>query len=81
MNVTDRNLFRPVKTGICLLYALRVLYPGQFMIKARRLDELIGARFVRRAILRGDDPIEIAERWKDDEEEFVLRRKKYLLYR
>ena len=81
LSVTDRNLFRPVKTGICLLNALQMLFPGQFMMKARRLDELIGARFVRRAILRGDSPIEIAERWKDDEKEFVLRRKKYLLYR
>jgi uncharacterized protein YbbC (DUF1343 family) len=49
-------------------------------MKTRRLDELIGTRSVRRDIRRGDNPIEIAKRWKADEREFGLKRKKYLLY-
>jgi len=81
IKVTDNNRFLPVKTGICLLHALRVLYPAQFTMKARRLDELIGTRFVRRAILKGTNPGDIAERWETDNEEFVLKRRKYLLYR
>jgi uncharacterized protein YbbC (DUF1343 family) len=81
LKVTDRIRFQPVKTGICLLHALQVLYPGQFTMKARRLDELIGTRFVRRAIRRGISPSDIAERWKTEDEEFLLKRVQYLLYR
>ena len=54
--------------------------PAKFSMKTRRLDELIGTRSVRRDIRRGDNPIEIAKRWKADEREFGLKRKKYLLY-
>lgn len=80
IKVTDRRLFEPVKTGICLLHALQLLYSAQFTMKARRLDELTGTRFVRRAILRGISPSEIAERWKTEDEEFALKRAEYLLY-
>ena len=80
LNVTDRNPFQPVRTGVCLLHALQMLYPTRFSMKSRRLDELIGTRSVRRDIRRGADPIDIAKRWKAEEKKFVLRRKKYLLY-
>lgn len=80
LKVTDRNRFQPVKTGICLLHALQVLYPSEFAMKTRRLDELIGTRSMRQAILRGTSPSDLAESWKNDNKEFVLKRRKYLLY-
>jgi uncharacterized protein YbbC (DUF1343 family) len=80
MKVTDRKRLQPVKAGICLLFALQVLYPDRFQMKTRRLNELTGTRFVRRAILKGTDPNDIAESWKNEDEEFVLNRGKYLLY-
>jgi uncharacterized protein YbbC (DUF1343 family) len=80
LKVTDRNRFQPVRTGICLLHALQLLYPAQFKMKVRRLDELIGNRYVRRAILKGINPSDIAGSWQTDNEEFVLKRRKYLLY-
>ncbi|MCX6135783.1 MAG: DUF1343 domain-containing protein [Ignavibacteriales bacterium] len=81
IKVTDRKRFRPVKTGVCLLHALQDLYPDQLTLKNRRLDELIGTRSVRRAITKGIHPIEIADTWKTENEEFLLKRRKYLLYR
>ena len=81
IKVMAKNRFQPVKTGICLLQALQVLYPARFTMKARRLDELIGTRSVRRSILKGTEPIEIAESWKSDNEQFALSRRKYLLYK
>ncbi len=80
LKVTDRNRFQPVKTGICLLHALQVLYPAQFTMRSRRLDELTGTRFVREAIRGRIDPSEIVERWKSAEDEFALKRREYLLY-
>ncbi len=81
VEVRDRGLFEPVRTGIHLLSALQNLYPVQFVIRPRRLDELVGTSDTRRAILRGDDGDRIVRSWSDEVKEFRSIRKKYLLYR
>ena len=81
LEVTDPVRFQPVKTGVALLWALQKLYPEDLKLKNRRLDELIGTRFVRQSIKQGMSPSEIADHWRSEIDEFALKRKPYLLYR
>ena len=81
VEIRDRKQFEPVRTGIVLLSALHHLYPEQFVMRARRLDELIGTSSPRRAILKGGDADSIVEGWRDDLQNFELLRRKYLHYR
>ena len=80
LTVTERARFRPVRTGISILCSLRELYPADFSMKPRRLDELVGTRSVRRAILDGAAPKQIADHWDSDILQFDAIREQYLLY-
>lgn len=81
LTVTERAKFQAVRTGISILCSLRELFPDYFLMKPRRLDELIGTRSVRRAILDGAAPKQIADHWESDIRRFDAIREKYLLYR
>lgn len=81
VEIRDRKQFEPVRTGIVLLSALHHLYPEQFVMRARRLDELIGTSSPRRSILKGGVADSIVEGWRDDLQNFELLRRKYLHYR
>jgi uncharacterized protein YbbC (DUF1343 family) len=80
VNVTDRNVFAPVETGIYILYALQKLFPDYFQIRNERLDRLVGVAYVREMLQAGKRPDEIIARWQDDLERFRERREKFLLY-
>ena len=80
VKVTDAKHFLPVKTGVSLLWALQNLYPDDFVMKPRRLDELVGNRQVRRMVLAGSPPEVIARTWQADVDGFLEKRKEYLLY-
>ena len=43
-------------------------------------DKLLGQTYVRKMIEEGCSEAEIRARWKDEVEEFKLKRQKYLLY-
>ncbi|MBF8295759.1 MAG: hypothetical protein HW389_2304 [Bacteroidetes bacterium] len=81
LTVTESARFRPVRTGISILCSLQELYPADFSMKPRRLDELVGTRTVRRAILDGAAPRQIADHWESDIRRFDAMREQYLLYR
>jgi uncharacterized protein YbbC (DUF1343 family) len=81
LTVTERARFQPVRTGISILCSLQELYPADFSMKPRRLDELVGTRSVRRAILDGSTPRQIADQWESGVRRFDAMRGQYLLYR
>ena len=80
INVTDRNVYEPLRTGVCLVSALKKLYPNDFAFRTQRFDRLMGVSWVREMINAGKSPEEITKRWRQDEEEFKELREKYLLY-
>ncbi len=81
LRITNAATFSPVRTGICLLHSLHRLYPDLFTIRQKRFDELAGTHQVRRAILGGSTPEEIAANWESSTRQFGKIRRKYLLYR
>ncbi|HXZ82080.1 MAG TPA: serine hydrolase [Terriglobales bacterium] len=76
--VVDRNFFDPTELGIELASALRKLYPSQFQLD--RMIELLGNQSAFNALLANEDPRIITEGWRDELDEFVKLKKKYLIY-
>ena len=76
--VLDRNAFDAPELGIELASALLKLYPADYKID--KMIENLANRQVLEAVVRGEDPNRIAEDWREQLEEFIKLRAKYLLY-
>ncbi len=74
--VTDRNALDTPELGIEILTVLHRLYPEQFHLNMRFVDN----QATLDALKRGDDPRTIRESWKPDLDAFNARRAKVLLY-
>lgn len=66
LHVRDRAAFRPVRTGVEVLIALRRLWPEQFawLNDGRTADRLLGDRRIRESIEQGHPPEEIEAAWQ-----------------
>lgn len=89
IHVLDREVFKPVITGIALIKAFHDLYPNSFQWQSPpyeyvhdRLpfDVIAGTTKLREQIESGVSVQEIAASWGAGEKEFAERRKPYLLY-
>lgn len=80
LRVTDREVFKPVRTGLHLLWAIRTTYPFYFAWWTDAIDRLAGTDALRRDLEDGADPEEIVVRWKSDVERFHHIRQPYRLY-
>ena len=76
--VTDRESFSSVRLGLEIAAAVGKLYPGKIDLEVNA--RLIGSRDVIRALGEGSDPKAIEELLKPRVDEFIARRKAYLLY-
>ncbi|NMB13153.1 MAG: DUF1343 domain-containing protein, partial [Firmicutes bacterium] len=80
IHVLNRDIFRPVRTGIEVLVAIKRLYPGDLEFREDVFDRLAGNSWIREAIVSGESAEKIEERWHGELEEFGIVRAKYLLY-
>jgi uncharacterized protein YbbC (DUF1343 family) len=89
LHVTDRAAFRPVRTGLAVLAALRDLSgerfawraePYEFVADPPAIDLLFGSSRERLALEAGRPPAEIARAWEAEEDDFRRRRGDILLY-
>jgi uncharacterized protein YbbC (DUF1343 family) len=89
LHVIDREVFRPVRTGLAVLHALRELIgprfawrtePYEFVADRPAIDLLFGSDRERRALEQGTPAADIARAWEAEEEAFRVRRQKFLLY-
>jgi len=83
LHVTERDAFRPVRTGIALLVAMHALYPDDFEFLAGEppfFDTLVGNGWVRAAIVDGESVDAIEARWRAGLQKFEDLRRTYLLY-
>lgn len=84
--VTDRQVFRPVLTGVAATSALLQLYPDQFAFRAAppsgkcHFDLLAGNSSVREAIQAGLSPREIESEWQDGLRRFESMSRDVVLY-
>lgn len=76
--VTDRNRFRPVRTGLEIAVALHRLFGADYHLSQQR--SLLGSRHILEQVLAGDSAAKIAAGWEADEQAWQQLRRKYLLY-
>lgn len=72
IKVVDRTSFRPVLAGIAIICAIAAVYPEKldFLNGGEFFDHLNGSSKVRKAILSGVEPKDIADGWQTDISEF-----------
>ena len=89
IHVVDAETFRPYRTSLALLQAVRSLYPDQFAYKQppyeyefERLpmDLIIGDRTIREALENGAPVIELERGWQAELDDYLKRRRAVLLY-
>lgn len=88
LHATDRAAFRPVRTGLAVLAALRALAPGfawrtetyEFVSDRPAIDLLFGSARERDALDAGAPWRDIAAAWAAEEADFAARRVAWLLY-
>jgi uncharacterized protein YbbC (DUF1343 family) len=89
IHVLCRDAFRPVITGVAVIKTIRDLWPGEFQWQEAPyeyvydrppIDVIAGSFKLREQIESGRSVSEIADSWKSDENAFLERRAKYLLY-
>lgn len=76
--ITDRNALNSVNLGLELIYAIQKLYPGKIDIDVNH--RLIGNAAVIAALKNGDDPKTIESSYTSGLKQFLVTRRKYLLY-
>jgi uncharacterized protein YbbC (DUF1343 family) len=88
LHVTDRDTFRPARTGLAVLAALRDAYPDfrwrtetyEFVSNVPAIDLLFGSDRERLALEAGQSWAQIAKAWEAEEQTFRADRRAALLY-
>jgi len=76
--ITDRQIYRPVRTMLLLIEEIRRQHPGEFAW-GKTIDRLTGSDKVRLAIDAGR-LAPLLDTWDREAAEFAASRKPYLLY-
>lgn len=78
ITVVDRSVFLPVKTGLAVAATVRDLYPDDWEMK--RFNRLLCDQQVFDAIANGTPLPEIIKGYREEHQEFLKRRSKFLIY-
>ncbi|GIU81316.1 MAG: DUF1343 domain-containing protein [Acidobacteria bacterium] len=77
--ITNRQVFRPVRTGIEIAIALRKLFPSDWKIE--NYNRLLANNFVFEKVRLAESPEEIEKSWQEELEQFKKIRAQFLLYK
>jgi len=89
IHVIDRELFRPFRLSLALLQVVRMLYPSEFqwsdppyeyVYDKLPVDVILGDPRVRINLEAGRSVFEMEEDWRQDLQEFLKLRSRFLLY-
>lgn len=81
IHVTDRDQFEPYRAGIALLWAIHQLHADKMIWNEKKIEHLSGTRRLINMIRSGKQPHEIYASWDKEVKEFLVQRKKYLIYK
>lgn len=79
--VENRDRAQAARVGAAMLWALARVHGDSLRVTPRGYDERFGSVAAREALLRGDDPDEVVDRFLPDIIAFQQATRKYLLYR
>jgi uncharacterized protein YbbC (DUF1343 family) len=80
ITITDRDAYQPVWLTLVLMTEIRRLHPQQFRITNEGMTQMLGSRWARQAVDRGDDPRQIWDRWQTELQEWREVRERYRMY-
>ena len=80
INITNRDTYDSILTGVTILWAINKLYPNKFIINKESMGRLWGSNQLVNQLNEGKTPNEIIDSIQDDISNFLKIRKKYLLY-
>lgn len=80
ITVTDRNAFRPFRTGLTILQQITTLYKDSLVFRDRGFDRLSGTPVIRTMLQAGKSASEIEKIWTKELTDFLDSRRKALLY-
>ena len=84
LHITDINTFKPFVTGIHLMKTTMTLYPRQNLFAKRSrvnmFNKIMGSDHVFKNLQRGQAVSRIEAAWQNDLNDFLILRKKYLIY-
>ena len=89
IHVLDRQIFKPVKTGLAIVKTCFELYgdsfrwkepPYEYVFDKNPFDVISGTDALRKAFERGDSLDALEQSWKPGLEEFEEARSRFLLY-
>jgi uncharacterized protein YbbC (DUF1343 family) len=80
IRITDREAYQPVWLTLVLLAEIRRQHPGEFRITNEGMTQMLGSRWARQALDRGDDPRVTWRRWEAELQEWSAVRDRYRLY-
>jgi uncharacterized protein YbbC (DUF1343 family) len=81
IRITDREAYRPVWMSLVLMTEIRRQHPTQFRITNEGMTQMLGSRWARQAVDRGEDAHVIWQRWEDELARWAEVRARYELYR
>ena len=89
IHVTDRDVFKPFLTGVCIILETFRLYPQKFKWKdppyeyefeKMPFDILVGNNWIREMINKLLPLSEIVGLWEKERESFINKRSEFLIY-
>lgn len=89
LHIVDKNIFRPIITGIALIQAAMTLYPNNFgwkqppyeyVYEKLPIDVIAGTDTLRKSLENGRNLSDLSEIWREDEQSFKKLRRDFLLY-
>ncbi|MGH7464002.1 MAG: exo-beta-N-acetylmuramidase NamZ family protein [Longimicrobiales bacterium] len=80
IRITDRDAYQPVWLALVLLSEIRRQHPDEFRITNDGMTQMLGSRWARAALERGDDPAGIWQRWEQELDDWRPVRRRYELY-
>ncbi|MFN0076344.1 MAG: exo-beta-N-acetylmuramidase NamZ domain-containing protein [Prosthecobacter sp.] len=78
IQITDRNMLRPVQTGIAIATVLQRLHPNSFALA--KVNTLLNRDESVKAIRAGEPWKKVMEAWSEETSGFEARRKEFLRY-
>lgn len=81
LTVTDRERFDPPFATLALLTEIKRIHPNEFKVEdPPGMTQMLGSKWAMAAFTRGDDPRQIAARWRTELRQWESVRDRYRMY-
>lgn len=80
VNITDRDLFQPYRTGVSMVWAVQKVHPHELQWNESTMERLVGSRRLMHMIRDGSYPEEVFASWEKELQAFTEMAQSYLLY-